>query len=542
MSLTSRFWAWFAKFPPAETRAIVVKKDIPVPMPDGVTLLANHYFPREDRHRPTILIRTPYGRPNWSYLGELFAERGFQVLLQSVRGTDGSGGDFDPFRQERADGLATIAWIKQQEWFTGDLATYGPSYLGHAQWAIAASVGPELKAMATQLTGPDLRRAIYPGESLALDTFLQWSVGWASDKLTLWHMLRVMRTIGRACDHLPLRDADVIAGGQPVDFWRAILEHNEPGDVWWQAQNFWASVSQVTAPVQLFGGWYDFFLPDIVGLYTTLQHAGHKPQLIIGPWAHSSWQVLQHDAREALTWFRAHILNDHSGLRSLPVHIYVMGAKEWRDYPEWPPTGSRPQRWHLQPGRGLALELPARSDPDHYRYDPANPTPAVGGIATRTNRANFGQKDQRRLEVRPDVLTYTSAPLTQDLEIIGPVQADLYVRSSLAHTDFFACLCDVAPAGKSINISSALVRVWPGHPARSPDGCLQVCIDLWPTAYRFRRGHRLRLQVSSGAHPHFARNPGSGEPLGTATTLQVAEQQIYHDPDHPSAVVLPIVD
>ena len=541
MSLASRFWAWFAQFPPAETHAIVVKKDILVPMPDGVTLLANHYFPREEPHRPTILIRTPYGRPNWSYLGELFAERGFQVLLQSVRGTDGSGGDFDPFFQERADGLATIAWIKQQEWFTGDLATYGPSYLGHAQWAIAASVGPELKALAAQLTGPDLRRAIYPGESLALDTFLEWSAGWASDKLTLRHMLRVMRNISRACDHLPLCEADVIAGGQPVDFWQAILEHNKPDDDWWQAQNFWASVPHVTAPVQLLGGWYDFFLPDIVGLYTTLHKAGRRPSLIIGPWAHSSGQVLRHDAREALIWFRSHLLNDHSGLRSSPVHIYVMGAEEWRDYPQWPVACAQ-QRWHLQSSHALAQELPVWSDPDHYCYDPAHPTPAVGGIAIRTNRANFGQKDQRKLEARPDVLTYTSTPLSQDVEVIGPVQAELYVRSSLAHTDFFVCLCDVMPSGRSINITSALVRVWPEHPVPSADSCLRICIDLWPTAHRFLRGHCIRLQVSSGAHPHFARNLGSGEPLGTATSLLVAEQQVYHDPDHPSAIILPVTD
>jgi putative CocE/NonD family hydrolase len=195
--------------------------------------------------------------------------------------------------------------------------------------------------------------------------------------------------------------------------------------------------------------------------------------------------------------------------------------------------------WYLHANQGLAPDRPGPSDPDQYRYDPAHPTPAVGGIG---NLSNFGPKDQRKLEKRTDVLTYTSTPLRHDLEVIGPVQAELYVRSSLAHTDFFACLCDVAPSGKSINITSALVRVCEGAPAPSPDGSIRVCMELWPTAYHFRRGHRLRLQVSSGAHPHFARNTGSGESIGTATRLLSAEQQVYHDPEHPSAVILPIMN
>lgn len=539
MSLKSRLWAWYTQLPPARY-PIVVKRDIAIPMPDGVTLLANHYLPRDEYLCPTILIRTPYGRANWSYLGELFAERGFQVLLQSVRGTDGSAGAFDPFRQERVDGLATVAWIKEQEWFNGSLATYGPSYLGHAQWAIADEAGPELKAMAAQLTSPDLRRAIYPGGSLCLDIFLQWSTIWgvSRGKLSYPYVLKVQRKLPAAYAHLPLGEADQIACGQSVPFWQAILSHTDPGDEWWQAQNGWDAVKKVSAQIQLLGGWYDFFLPDILQLYSTLRDCGHEPQLLIGPWAHGSPQVLQHDAREALAWFRAHLLNDPSGLRSLPVRIYVMGAQQWREYARWPPE-SRVQTWYLQANHGLASTPPASSDPDQYRYDPADPTPAVGGIG---NLSNFGPKDQRRLEKRVDVLTYTSVPLPQDLEVIGPVQVELYVRSSLAHTDFFSCLCDVTPSGKSINITSTLVRFGEGTPALSPDGTVRICMDLWPTACCFRRGHRLRLQVSSGAHPHFACNTGSGESIGTARTLVCAQQQVYHDPEHPSAVLLPVTN
>jgi putative CocE/NonD family hydrolase len=148
--------------------------------------------------------------------------------------------------------------------------------------------------------------------------------------------------------------------------------------------------------------------------------------------------------------------------------------------------------------------------------------------------------DNRSLEARPDVLTYTSAPLAGDLELAGEVVADLFVSSSREHTDFFARLCDVAPAGTSVNICDALLRLAPGRPERQPDGTIRVRIPLWPAAHRFRRGHRLRLQVSSGAHPRYARNPGTGDPLGTAVRLVPARQQVCHDPGHPSALILPV--
>lgn len=153
----------------------------------------------------------------------------------------------------------------------------------------------------------------------------------------------------------------------------------------------------------------------------------------------------------------------------------------------------------------------------------------------------MGAKDNRTLEARADVLVYTSAVLEQDLEVIGPLLADLYVQSSLEYTDFFARLCVVEPSGKSINLCDGILRLIPGNPVPQADGSLHIQIEIWPTAYHFRRGQRLRVQVSSGAHPRFARNPGSGEPLASAITLRIAEQTLYHDPEHPSAIVLPLV-
>lgn len=543
MSLISRLTARVFKMPPAETHAIGIERDLKVPMPDGVMLLADRYAPRNSGKLPTILIRSPYGRRHLFGLmyGQLFAERGFQVLIQSCRGTFGSGGEFNPMHQERVDGLATLEWIKQQDWFNGQLATNGASYLGYVQWAIADQAGPELQAIAAQVTAPDFRRVTYPGEALALDNTISWSTMVSTQEQAplgvMANMFAGNRKFAPVFKHLPLRDADTMLIGKQIHFWQDWLKHNEAGDKWWDTQSHWATVSDVRAPAHLLGGWYDIFLTDTIGLYQCLRSAGQNPYLVIGPWTHTALGGMAAGARESLAWFRAHLLGERSGLREKPVRIHVMGANEWRDYPEWPPSGYQPQRWHLQPDRGLAPEPPRNSEPDRYRYDPNDPTPAVGGVILG---ANSGSKDQRKLEARADVLTYTSAPLDQDVEVIGAVQSEFFVKSSLEHTDFFSSLCDVDPSGKSINVCDGLLRLQPGHPVPESDGCLRVCIEHWPTAFRFKRGHRIRIQVSSGAHPRWARNSGSGEPLATATTLIVADQCVYHDAAHPSAIVLPV--
>lgn len=542
MSITSRVVARIFKLPPAETHRIMVERNLKVPMPDGVVLLADHYSPRGGVKLPTILMRCPYGRGSlYGVSGRLLAERGFQVLIQSCRGTFGSGGELNPFRNEHTDGLATIEWMKKQDWFSGEFATTGPSYLGYVQWAIARDAGPELKAIAAQITASEFCSMTYPGESYALSGTLSW-LYLVNKQEESWlggftGMLGA-RKLEPAFSHLPLCDADEIIIRRRVPFWQDWIKHSEPGDGWWQPVDHSGTVSDVTAPVNLIGGWYDLFLPWMTNDYAVLRDAGRMPYLMIGPWSHLSLGILGATSRESLAWLRAHLLADRSRLREMPVCIFVMGLGEWRDFPEWPPPGYRPQRWHLQTGGGLTPEPPAASEPDRYRYDPADPTPNVGGPLLAPGAAS---KDNRALEARQDVLVYTSAVLARELEVIGPVRAELFVRSSLEHTDFFGRLCDVHPSGKSFNICDGIRRLRPGRPTPEPDGTLKVNIELWPTAYHFHCGHRVRLQVSSGAHPRFARNLGSGEPLATATTLRVANQTVYHDPAHPSAIILPVL-
>lgn len=542
MSLASRFAAWRFKLPPAETYEVTHLRDLPVPMPDGTVLLADRYYPTQNPKAPIILVRSPYGRAGliFDMVALPFAERGFQVLVQSCRGTFGSGGEFFPFRDERADGLATIAWLRQQSCYSGQFAMFGPSYLSYVQWAVGDEAGPELKALIPIVTTAEFRSVNYPGESFALDTILSWSQGMAlqDDPPLKAFFLRFRRArhLAHALMHLPLNQADQMASGVTVPFYQEWLVHNAPDDPWWETTDHRSAVSKVQVPVHLIGGFYDVLFLQTLDCYHRLRQAGQNPYMTLGPWTHGAPDMQPVMMNETLHWLRAYLMNDPSGLRAKVVRLYVMGSNERKDFDIWPPPGYPVQRWHLQTDGGLSPSLPGESTPDSYRFDPSDPTPSLGGSSLTPNS---GARDNRKLEARPDVLVYTSEPLEKDLEVIGPLQVELFVKSSRQFTDFFARLCDVFPNGKSINLSDGIARVVPGRFIQSGDGILQVKIELWPIANCFKQGHRIRLQVSSGAHPRFARNPGSGEPLGSAVQLFAAEQQVFHDPVHPSAVLLP---
>jgi putative CocE/NonD family hydrolase len=279
------------------------------------------------------------------------------------------------------------------------------------------------------------------------------------------------------------------------------------------------------------GGWYDIFLPAQIEDYVAVRAAGREARMTIGPWTHASPAGMGTSLREALAWF------DEERRPSSTVRLFVMGSRRWVEVPDWPPPATI-ERWHLQPEGRLSPESPVESTPDRFWFNPASPTPGIGGPSLEFR--NAGRKDQRRREQRPDVLTYTSDPMDRDMTVAGPLAVDLWFRSSLPHTDVSVRLCTVSTKGRSFNLSDGYRRLRPGDVTPDPDGDLHVRIDMWPTATTFRRGERIRLQVASGAHPIFARNLGTGEPIATGTTMRAANQEIFHDAQHPSAVELPV--
>ena len=214
-----------------------------------------------------------------------------------------------------------------------------------------------------------------------------------------------------------------------------------------------------------------------------------------------------------------------------------MGSKRWVEVPDWPPAAST-QQWNFHSGGRLSTAGPEASPPDRFRLDPLDPTPGIGGPSL--DPANAGRKDQRRREERADVLTYTSRPMEQDLTVAGPLRVDLWFRCSLEHADLSVRLCVVSDKGRSDNLSDGYRRLRPEDASADSDGTIHVGIDMWPTAVTFRRGERIRVQVAGSAHPLYNRNLGTGEPIATASVGKVADYQILHDPEHPSAIELPI--
>ncbi|AUG75554.1 X-Pro dipeptidyl-peptidase [Kitasatospora sp. MMS16-BH015] len=558
-SLLSRAVARLLHLPPA-TRTVRVTRDLRVPMRDGVDLLADHYAPADGGRPPTLLVRNLYGwdLPIGFLYGRLYAERGYQVLVQRCRGTFGSGGTLDPWVHEAADGLDTVEWLNRQPWYSGEFATIGASYLGYVQWALLADPPPGHRGAVIQMGPHEYSQVAWPGGAFALDTMAGWASmlshpkrGPLRDNL---RQLREQRRLRTAYGQLPLAAACRRALGRDLPHLDAWLAHPGPDDPYWAASDHSRALGAGSAvPVLLQGNWYDAFLAQTLQQYTALRASGAAPRLTVGPWTHTAigrwWPTFMADslrrfdelfagrrpseAAEPSERSEAAEVAEPSELAE-PVRLFVLGADRWRGFTAWPPPQAVEQRWYLHPHGGLALEPPTPGPPSRYRYDPADPTPAVGGAWTGPGA---GPRDNRRLEARPDVLTFTSTPLAADLDAIGPVAVELYVRSSLPHTDFFARLCDVHPDGRSVNITDGLRRI-------STQGSAEVHrirFELAPTACRFRAGHRIRLQISSGAHPRFARNPGTGEPTGSAARQAAAEQELHHRPDRPSVVVLSAV-
>ena len=537
--------------PPALHEADVERR-LRLPMPDGVELVADRYYPRARGLFPTILVRTPYDRKNavTGFLLRLLAKRGYNVVAQDVRGRFDSEGEFDAFAGEDADGRATMDWVSVQPWFDGSLGMWGLSYLGYVQWAAAPGAPAYLKAIMPELTASQFRSIFYPDGAFNLNVALPYAVlveqqavnPDASFLKNQFSWLRTRRGIRRGFMRLPLKEADVEATGRPNAYYREWLSHPEADDPYWQDRDHSRRVGEVEAQAHLLGGWYDFLLRELLDDYAALVATNKTPYLTVGPYPHGSLRETLDSLRETFAWFDLHLKGEAHKARTKPVLLYVMGADEWRELDAWPPPAGE-TRYHLQPGGRLSPEMPpAGTPPDRYRYDPADPTPAVGGPLFGFS-GRRGAVDNRGLESRPDVLVYTTPPLQEDVEVIGPVRLELYARSSLDHADFFGRLCDVYPDGRSINVCDGLFRLGPGGGEPQPDGgSSRVEIDMWATAYRFRRGHRLRLQISSGAHPRWNRNPGTGEPTATATTMRAAEQTVYHDREHPSAVILPVTN
>jgi putative CocE/NonD family hydrolase len=535
---------------PIRTGQYEVRKDVPVPMPDGVTLIGDHYRPAgPERPLPAVLIRLPYGRGG--AFGQLFAaplaRHGLQVFVQATRGTFGSGGQFRPFTTEREDGLATLAWLREQPWCDGRVAMTGGSYFGHTQWAVAPYADPPLACVSPHITSANVtHRLFYDHGTPQIHTALSWSaqIGRQERPGLLGGLPnpRLRRQVRQALGSLPLQAADVQVAGAAVPFWRDFVGHAEPSDGFWaQADHDSAELSRMP-PVSMVTGWWDLFLAGNLADYTALRAAGVPARLVVGPWLHGEPGELRTIVRTDLKWLNHH-LNGGPAPTGAPVRVYLQQANRWLEFPEWPPPGAQPQSLYLGSNGRLGPDAEANAEPSGFTYDPADPTPTVGGPLLQPPGK---QADNKPVEDREDVLVFTGPGLQANLDVVGPVNATVHVRTELPCADVFVRLCDVDEKGVSRNVVDGIRRLDPRTPdapdvLAGVDGVLAVGVELFPTAYRFRAGHRIRVQVSGGAFPRYARNMGTAEPFGVATEGRTCRFEVFHDSAHPSRVILPVL-
>jgi putative CocE/NonD family hydrolase len=529
-----------------------------IPMRDGAVLLAEHHVPATDYPLGTVLVRTPYGRRSaLDAIGSrVLAVRGYHVLVQSVRGTFGSGGVFDPMVNEERDGHDTVAWLREQPWFDGRLATYGASYLGWTQWALMTDPPPELRAAVVLVAPHDFAASVYSSGAFAFQGFLAWSDLILHQETTglLATIVRgatAKRRLASAHNGLPPADAvDTLLGGR-APWFRPWLAHPDLADPFWDDKRATAALTRSTVPTLLVGGWQDLFLEQTVAQYRALAERGVDVGLTVGPWTHLAvgTRGAATVARETLAWLDEHLAGATGRTRRAPVRAARTGDGHWFELATWPPP-TVPRRWRLEsagrltdlldvadtsgldetdPGARPPADAPTR-DGDagtpgggraaptsgtgaghvlaEFRYDPADPTPAVGG---RLLTPDAGVRDNRRLAARPDVLTFATPPLEKELIIAGAARVELEHVADPPHADVFVRLCDIAPNGRAHNIADGMRR---REPAAGP-----LAVELDPCFHRLAPGHRLALLVGGGAHPRFLRNNGTGEPPADATGL-----------------------
>jgi len=567
---------------------VVAEHNAAIPMRDGTLLRADVFRPADHAPFPVLLVRTPYGEPMVRAAPVLPAiEAGLAVVLQHCRGTGTSDGDLTvPFEAEGNDGVDTIEWCARQDWCDGRVGMYGPSYLGMVQFAAAVQAPEALRCLLPIVTPADYYGGLaYRQGAFQLGQMLGWytmksaqTLGYraaAGEDISADMPALMLHAANLAAEyrHLPLREMPAVAAILPG--WRRWLDH-EQLDEYWHDLSYADRRAAITTPALHVGGWFDLFLGGTLDNYVTLrrtaatEHARRNQALIVGPWTHidqtgvagelhfgaaAAAQAIGLESQQ-LRFLRAMVAGNGPERAGLPpVRIFVMGDNVWRDEDDWPLPRTVWTRWYLHAGGSLsAAEPQAGAAASHYRYDPADPVPTVGGPVLIPGGPDGGvswmggARDQRVIGERPDVLSFTSDVLAADLEVTGPLSVTLHASTSAADTDFTAKLVDVWPDGRAMGVADGIVRARYRDGSGRPDPIrpgevYAFVIDLIATSQVFKAGHRLRVDVSSSNFPCFDRNPGSGAPAAICTERDfvVAEQTIWHDSERLSFITLPVI-
>ena len=561
--------------------------DVPVPMRDGCVLRADVYRPEQGSGHPVLVMRTPYDKrfaQNFVYQHPVwYARQGYVVVVQDVRGRHASDGVFYPARAEAHDGADTVAWASRLEGTSGKVGTFGFSYPGAVQLLAAAERPEGLTCAVPGFAGGDFYDGwTYNGGAFNHAFILSWVVQFLGVPEALKRGDREaaarLAAAGGTLDQLywaqPLQELALFRDAGVADYFYDWLEHDTRDD-YWKALSMDGRYESVGAPCLHVGGWYDSFIEGTLRNFTRLRElagdddARHQ-RLVVGPWYHIPWGrvVGARDFGEEagntvdalqLAWFDHWLKGERPDLLDEPpVRLFVMGANRWREASTWPPEGARVEDWFLRSdGRASSLsgdgalsrERPSDEPPDVFAYLPVAPVPSRGGRSCcLPDTAPMGSFDQTEIELRNDVLVYSTAPLERDVEVAGTVELILYAATDRPDTDWTAKLVDVGECGCAFNLCDGIVRArfreslerpTPLEPGR----VYEYRIRVGSTCNRFKRGHRIRVEVSSSNFPHYDINPNTGQRVGEATLLDsvVATQAVFHDSSRPSRLLLPVL-
>ena len=521
---------------PPPTNAYRVNRGVRIPMRDGVELVAEHYVPHTHTAAGTLLVRCPYGRtfPFSSLYAAVYAARGYHVILQSVRGTFGSGGAFEPPVNEAADGADTATWMRGQPWYTGTFGTVGLSYLGQTQWALLEDPPADMVAAVVVVGVHDFAASSWGTGAFAVNDFLGWSnmVSHQEDPnrlLTALRQTRSRKVVTQVAAEVPLSAAGRTLLGAGAPWWEQWVEHPDVEDPFWDRYRFYGGLDRARVPVLLIGGWQDLFLEQTIDQYHRLHNRNADVALTIGPWTHMHMTTKAAPAvlRQSLDWLGEHLGGRPAPPRS-PVRVFVTGSGGWRDLPAWPPSTTG-RVLYLEPGRLAAEPADGRSARSSFTFDPRHPTPTVGG---RLLSPDSGRRRDDRLAERGDVLAFTGPPLTEDVYVYGPPVVELDHESDNPYVDVFARVSEVDTKGRSHNVSDGYRRLV----RRPQDGPLRLELD--EIAHRFRAGSRIRVLVAGGSHPRYTRNLGTGEDQARGSRMAPATHVIHHGGR--SRLVLPV--
>ncbi len=553
---------------------VVVESDVGAEMRDGVVLRADVYRPDAPGRYPVLVQRTPYSKDSESCVeqGHRLAERGYVVVQQDVRGRYRSDGEFQPGffsaeHRDAEDGYDTVEWSAGLPWSTGKVGTFGGSYCGWTQWELAHTRPPHLAAMIPSAIAANLLDREMSGV-LRLGRVLWWSVNTLAPDVRLRlgdepgptttdeaERLYLERDRNKWLWHLPLAEIPDEALSGVGKHWRSWLADHASDHF-----GFLERHREVAVPALTTTGWYDQqigAIKNFTGMRTNgmTKEARSGQRLIVGPWSHtidfSSSQVGELDfGPEAVRdffqvaddWFGHWLKGESTGVEEWPpVQLFVMGANRWRAEEDWPPPGVEYADYHLH-GGGKLSPVPSSDDPpDSYDYDPRDPV-----MTLYSPQGQQEPQDQRALDGRRDVLVYQTDPLEEPVEVTGPITVRLWAASSARDTDFVVKLMDVRPDGFVQELCYGIVRARYRESFASPSliepgRAYEYTIKVNPTSNLFRRGHRIRLDVSSSDFPNFDRNHNTGGDDYFESTLATARQTVYHDRERPSRVVLPVI-